>query len=159
MNLKLPKIFFGGFLCLPLVCFWNGAFCYSCYIRAPVQALVLHLWSFKAGVRNTFQTPANSHSMRFPNMATITTPFHHKPTHQESLWILSVWDIFILYFIELTISKPPKRKRKWCCSIIRFGARMKIVNSHLSKELVTVYGQIRGLCGSIKLTRCHSSAG
>lgn len=34
--------------------------------------------------------------MRFPNMATITTPFHHKPTHQESLWIPFLWDIFMV---------------------------------------------------------------
>ena len=69
--------------------------------------------------------------MRFPNMATITEPFHHKPTHKENDVVLS----------------------------LGFATRMKIINSHLSKELVTEYGQIRGLCGSIKVTRCHSSAG
>lgn len=25
--------------------------------------------------------------MRFPNIATITAPFHHKPTNKEILWI------------------------------------------------------------------------
>ena len=69
--------------------------------------------------------------MLSPNMATITTPFPHKPTHRENDVVLS----------------------------LGFAMRMKIFNSRFSKEIVTVYGQIRGLCGSIKLTRCHSSAG
>ena len=34
--------------------------------------------------------------MQSPNRATITAPFHHKPTHQETLWIPSLWDIFMI---------------------------------------------------------------
>ena len=34
--------------------------------------------------------------MRFPNMATITAPFHHKPTHKENLWIPSLRGIFMV---------------------------------------------------------------
>ena len=34
--------------------------------------------------------------MRFPNIATITAPFHHKPTNKEIIWIsLSVKFIMV----------------------------------------------------------------
>ena len=41
--------------------------------------------------------------MRFPNIATITTPFHHKPTYQESLWIPSLWDIFMVVIRAVSV--------------------------------------------------------
>ena len=46
-------------------------FYWKSYSGATVQAWVLHLWSFKAGVRNQFLTPANSHSMLFPTILSI----------------------------------------------------------------------------------------
>ena len=46
-------------------------FYWKSYSGATVQALVLHLWSFKAGVRNQFLTPANSHSMLSPTILSI----------------------------------------------------------------------------------------
>ena len=46
-------------------------FYWKSHSGATVQAGVLHLWSFKAGVRNQFLTPANSHSMLFPTILSI----------------------------------------------------------------------------------------
>ena len=55
-------------------------FYWKSHSGATAQAWVLHLWSFKAGVRNQFLTPANSHSMLFPTILSI-----NKKTRLSSL--------------------------------------------------------------------------
>ena len=64
--------------------------------------------------------------MRFPNMATITTPFHHKPTHQESLWIPFLWDIFMV-----GIRAVPVRAEVSHLLSLNETLRNKFIESHI----------------------------
>ena len=64
--------------------------------------------------------------MRFPNMATITEPFHHKPTQKESLWILSVWDIFMV-----GIRAVPVRAEVSHLLSLNESLRNKFLESHI----------------------------
>ena len=64
--------------------------------------------------------------MRFPNMATITATFHHKPTHQENLWIPSLWDIFMV-----GIRAVPVRAEVSHLLSLNESLRNKFLESHI----------------------------
>ena len=64
--------------------------------------------------------------MLSPNMATITTPFPHKPTHQESLWIPFLGDIFMV-----GIRAVPVRAKVSHLLSLNESLRNKFLESHI----------------------------
>ncbi len=64
--------------------------------------------------------------MRFPNIATITAPFHHKPTNKEIIWIsLSV------KFIMVGIRAVPVRADVARLLRLNESLRNKFLESHI----------------------------